>query len=38
MQGMFDQFMANIKAGDVRTFNDQYWDPSTWPSPCTASA
>ncbi|MDO9226003.1 MAG: nickel-dependent hydrogenase large subunit [Pseudomonadota bacterium] len=32
MQGMFDQLMANIKAGDVRTFNDQYWDPSTWPS------
>ncbi len=32
MQGMFDSLMANIKAGDVRTFNDQYWDPSTWPS------
>jgi hydrogenase large subunit len=32
MQGWFDQLMANIKAGDVRTFNDQYWDPSTWPS------
>lgn len=32
MQDMFDQLMANIKAGDVRTFNDQYWDPSTWPS------
>jgi hydrogenase large subunit len=31
MQGWFDQLMANIKAGDVRTFNDQYWDPSTWP-------
>jgi hydrogenase large subunit len=31
MQGMFDQLMANIKAGEVRTFNDQYWDPSTWP-------
>jgi hydrogenase large subunit len=31
MQGMFDNLMANIKAGDVRTFNDQYWDPSTWP-------
>ena len=29
MQGMFDNLMANIKAGDVRTFNDQYWDPST---------
>jgi hydrogenase large subunit len=32
MQGWFDALMANIKAGDVRTFNDQYWDPSTWPS------
>ena len=31
MQGWFDQLMANIKAGDLRTFNDQYWDPSTWP-------
>ena len=31
MQGWFDQLMANIKAGDVRTFNDQYWEPSTWP-------
>jgi len=31
MQGMYDQLIANIKAGDVRTFNDQYWDPSTWP-------
>jgi len=32
MQGWYDQLVANIKAGDVRTFNDQYWDPSTWPS------
>jgi hydrogenase large subunit len=31
MQGMFDSLMANIKAGDVRTFNDQYWDPKSWP-------
>ncbi len=31
MQGQFDKLMANIKAGDVRTFNEQYWDPSTWP-------
>ena len=31
MQGWFDQLMANIKAGDLKTFNDQYWDPSTWP-------
>ncbi len=31
MQGWFDSLMANIKAGEVRTFNDQYWDPATWP-------
>jgi hydrogenase large subunit len=24
--------MANINAGDVRTFNDSLWEPSTWPS------
>ena len=24
--------MANIKGGDVRTFNDTLWEPSTWPS------
>ena len=32
MQGWFDQLIANIKAGDVRTFNETKWDPSTWPS------
>ncbi len=31
MQGWYDQLMANIKAGDVRTFNEKNWDPSTWP-------
>jgi hydrogenase large subunit len=31
MQGMFDELMANIKAGDVKTFNEQYWEPSSWP-------
>jgi len=31
MQGMFDQLMANIKAGDLRTFNEQLWEPSSWP-------
>src|ERR1035438_4020623 len=24
--------MANIKAGDVRTFDETLWEPSTWPS------
>jgi hydrogenase large subunit len=31
MDGWYSQLMANIKAGDVRTFNEQQWDPSTWP-------
>jgi hydrogenase large subunit len=31
MQGWQDQLIANIKAGDVRTFNEELWDPSTWP-------
>jgi len=31
MQGWYDRLLANIKAGDVRTFNEQQWDPSTWP-------
>ena len=31
MQGWYDELIANIKAGDVRTFNEKYWDPSTWP-------
>jgi hydrogenase large subunit len=32
MQGWYDQLMANIKAGDLRTFNEKNWDPSTWPA------
>jgi hydrogenase large subunit len=31
MSTWYDNLIANIKAGDVRTFNDAYWDPSTWP-------
>ncbi len=31
MQGWYDQLMANIKAGDVRTFNEKQWEPSSWP-------
>ncbi len=31
MQGWFDQLMANIKAGDTRTFNEKLWEPSSWP-------
>jgi len=31
MQGWYDQLIANIKGGDVRTFNEKRWDPSSWP-------
>ncbi|MCW8825454.1 MAG: nickel-dependent hydrogenase large subunit [Gammaproteobacteria bacterium] len=32
MQGWYDQLIANIKAGDLKTFNDAKWDPSSWPA------
>jgi hydrogenase large subunit len=32
MQGWYDQLLANIKAGDVRTFNETLWEPSSWPA------
>jgi hydrogenase large subunit len=31
MPQWYGTLMANIKAGDVRTFNETLWDPSTWP-------
>ncbi len=31
MQGWFNALVANIKAGDVKTFNDALWQPATWP-------
>ena len=31
MQGWQDQLIANIRAGDVKTFNERQWEPSTWP-------
>jgi len=31
MSGWYAQLMANIKNGDLHTFNDAYWDPATWP-------
>ncbi|MCU0898440.1 MAG: nickel-dependent hydrogenase large subunit [Burkholderiales bacterium] len=31
LQGWYDALMANIKAGDLRTFNAALWDPSSWP-------
>ncbi|HTV95538.1 MAG TPA: nickel-dependent hydrogenase large subunit [Steroidobacteraceae bacterium] len=32
MPQWYEGLMANIKAGDVRTFNETLWEPSTWPS------
>jgi hydrogenase large subunit len=32
MDGWYGQLMANIKKGDVRTFNEKLWDPQTWPN------
>ena len=29
MPQWYDGLMANIKAGDVRTFNETLWEPST---------
>ena len=31
MQGWYNQLIANIRAGDVKTFNERLWDPATWP-------
>ena len=32
MQSWFDNLVANIKAGDTKTFNEKQWDPSSWPA------
>jgi hydrogenase large subunit len=32
MQGWFDELVARIRAGDLRTFNADLWEPSRWPS------
>jgi hydrogenase large subunit len=34
MKGFYDDLLANIKAGNVRTFTREKWDPSTWPDVC----
>ncbi|MCV6638147.1 nickel-dependent hydrogenase large subunit [Candidatus Albibeggiatoa sp. nov. NOAA] len=31
MSGWFDNLVANIKAGDTKTFNETQWEPSSWP-------
>jgi hydrogenase large subunit len=32
MQAWYNNLVANIKAGDTKTFNNALWDPATWPS------
>ena len=32
MQTWYDNLVANIQSGDTTTFNEAYWDPSTWPA------
>jgi hydrogenase large subunit len=31
LQTWYDQLIANIRAGDTKTFNETLWAPSTWP-------
>jgi hydrogenase large subunit len=31
MQTWYKNLVANIQSGDTTTFNETYWDPSTWP-------
>jgi hydrogenase large subunit len=31
MPSWFSALMANIQSGDVRTFNEKLWEPSSWP-------
>jgi hydrogenase large subunit len=31
MQTWYDHLVANIKAGDTKTFNEKLWEPSSWP-------
>ena len=34
MQGWLDQLLANIRAGNTRTFDETLWEPSSWPTKC----
>jgi len=31
MQTWYNHLVANIKAGDTKTFNEKLWEPATWP-------
>ena len=32
MQVWYNNLVANVKAGDTKTFNETLWEPSSWPS------
>jgi hydrogenase large subunit len=32
MKGFLDDLIANVKAGDTRTFAPDLWEPETWPA------
>ncbi|WPL18095.1 Hydrogenase-1 large chain [Thiorhodovibrio winogradskyi] len=32
LQGWYDSLIANIRAGDTKTFNEALWEPSSWPN------
>ncbi len=32
MQGWYDRLISNIKAGHTKTFNENLWEPSSWPA------
>ncbi|MCK6562844.1 nickel-dependent hydrogenase large subunit [candidate division KSB1 bacterium] len=34
MQEFYDELLANVKAGETRTFTEERWDPATWPETC----
>ena len=34
LQVWYDNLIGNIKSGDTKTHNEEFWDPSTWPSKC----
>ncbi len=34
MQGWLDQLIGNIRSGTTQTFNDELWEPSSWPKRC----
>jgi hydrogenase large subunit len=31
MQGWYDALIANIRKGETRTFNEELWEPASWP-------